>query len=382
MNVAVICELNPCHNGHNYIFGKARELAGTEGFVVAVMSGNYVQRGEPAIVDKWSRAEAAILMGADAVVEIPSVFAVRSAQFFAEAGVFISTKLGFIDALVFGSESGDIEKLKSLADVDIAGNVGSDDSYARKMAELLGEGTPANDTLGIEYIRALNRLGSNIKPIAVKRAPSSGTIVSATDIRALLTAGDLETPKCCMPDFAYIKTIEKINYYGGPCTLDLFEPFIMAKLLELGPRGISEIPFADDGIENKIYAEAKSGASLETLIKNSTSRHYQSSRIKRILLSTITGARKSNVAGGVPYIRVLAVNESRKQILASVNGSSLPVYVGNFPPSASENEIIRSEILATDLYCLSHKNINARKCGIELSTPLVSTLQLKVKSEE
>ncbi len=395
-NAAVICELNPLHNGHAGIFAAARSLCGESGYIIAIMSGNFVQRGDVAVIDKWARAKAAVLAGADVVVEIPSKFAVSSAQFFAEAGVSIANSLGFVDYLVFGSETGDIGKLTEFSEFSaesVTKNMAGGKSYASAVAEALGEAPSSNDILAAEYVKALRKTKSKIIPYPVKRLGDSaeaslvisGKYTSATAIRNTLP--DFDAVKDALPDYSLEIIKEKLEFYGVMPDISLFDQYITAKLRELGPSGISGLPFAGEGLENKIFSEANSGKNVTGIISACTSRRYTAGRIRRILVSTLTGAKKTDFENGVkvPYVRLLAIKREKREILAALSQNSTPFFAGNFPADyenifrkdkpGAENEIIKntikSELLATDLYFLAMKNEDARRGGRELSTPLI-----------
>ena len=214
--IGIVAEYNPFHNGHLYQLQASRQQAGAECAVV-VMSGNYTQRGEPAIVDKWARAEMALHSGADLVIELPVAYAMGSAEYFAYGAVKLLDSLGAIDMICFGSEAGSIDNLSAAARI----LADEPENYRSYLKEFLSEGIsfPAarqkaislyaksiygkdhlssllkspNNILGIEYLKALLRLKSNIIPMTIERIGSnynsaelSGNMSSATSIRKIL----------------------------------------------------------------------------------------------------------------------------------------------------------------------------------------------------
>lgn len=386
-DVAIICEFNPFHNGHAAILEHARHLAGPEGGVVCITSGNFVQRGDLAIVPKWERAKMALSCGADMVVEIPSVFAMQSAEYFAAAGVSVVADLGFIDFLLFGSETGDVEELEKIAlrpvsDVSLSESA----SYARALESSNGKKLSPNDILGVEYVRALKKSGSSIKPVVIKRVGNScetdgsASSGSALSIRNLLKEGNISSVSSFMPSAAFDILQKSLETNGLP-DISRLESYVVGKILELGASGIRDLPGISEGLENKVYKEVASGASLSEIIENCTGKRYTRSRIRRILLSVLTGATQNLVSNpqNVPYVRVLGIRDGKKSLLTTVStSSSVPVIVGNFPASYDSSDVfsplvkklIRSEILATDLYSLSFEKSHARKSGKELSTGL------------
>lgn len=387
-NIAIICEFNPFHNGHAAILEHARSLAGKNGSVVCIMSGNFVQRGGLAVVPKWERAKMALSCGADMVVEIPSVFAMQSAEYFASAGVSVANSLGFIDFLLFGSETGDVSKLEELALRTVSeDSLAYSDSYAKALESSIGEKLASNDILGVEYVRALKKSGSSIKPVSIKRVGNSSetdgsaSSGSALSIRNLLKEANVSSVSSFMPSAAFEILRGSLESNGLP-DVSRLESYIVGKLLELGASGIRDLPGVSEGLENKIYKEAASGASLSEIIENCTGKRYTRSRIRRILLSVLTGATQNLVSNpqNVPYVRVLGVKRDKKSLLATLSASaSVPVIVGNFPANYElfdtftndVKKMIRGEILATDLYSLSFEAPAARKSGKELATPVV-----------
>ncbi len=396
MNVGVICELNPFHNGHRAVFEFAKGLGGGGNTVVAVMSGNYTQRGEPAVVDKWIRARMAVMGGADIVLEIPSVFAQQSAQFFADAAVDVLCRSGLCDALVFGSESGDLAFLRSLADKKLSDGFGEEIkklmdgglSYPRALAALYGCELGSNDTLGVEYLVALAKRSSPIQVHCMKRVGQAdhgdpeitgeGRITSAASLRRAIAAGS---------------TDELSQYMPGPCaellvglvekgffvpSIESYNSLIIGKIREMGPEGVARLPFASEGLAAKIFDAACGTSSVEKVVELATSRTFTSGRIRRILLSVLTGAAADMLGDRltVPYVRVLAVSKERPDLLSTLSGIGGPVIIGNVPKNyadvfpAEVAEILRLEILASDYYVLGMRSpdVNAHK---ELTTPLI-----------
>lgn len=413
MNVAVICELNPMHNGHGAVFEFARNLGKGGNCVVAVMSGNYCQRGEPALVDKWNRARMAVLGGADIVLEIPSVYAQQSAQFFAEAAVSVVCRSGICDALVFGSECGDIELLKGLAGRRSTGGFGDEIrrlmdlglSYPRALSAFYGVELAANDILGVEYIAALAKRCSEIEVYCMKRVGNSvhgsdciesgAEIASAASIRKLVcesgrqakqtaeglpaqTAEEFGVLQSVMPksSFDILKGLVAEGRFVR--SLRAYNSLIIGKIRELGADGVRELPFAGGGLAECICAAAAETRDVSELVSIATSKSFTSSRIRRILLATLTGARQSIFAGPitVPYVRVLAVSAARNDLLSALMRAAAPVIFGNVPKDyktalpQDAADLLAREILATDYYVLGYEAAKA-PARLELTTPLL-----------
>ncbi|MBQ7445832.1 MAG: nucleotidyltransferase family protein [Clostridia bacterium] len=402
MNVGVICELNPLHNGHAALFDRAKRLENGGNSVIAVMSGNYTQRGEPAILDKWRRTAMALSAGADMVLEIPSVFAQQSAQFFADAAVDIILKTGLCDAILFGSESGDVGLLEELAEKRVGGSsqdslkelLDSGLSYPRALAAFYGRDLGANDILGVEYLVALKKRGSGLKAYAMKRignAVHTGDVIpegcldvtSAASIRKAVREDPSDTGYLdfLMPEYA-AKFLREALFSGDYVpSLSAYSPLIIGKLREIGPSGIGEFPFAAGGIGECIYKAASETSDVDALIARATSRTFTSGRIRRIILATLTGARKDMISdvNSLPYIRVLGVSKKSEGLLSALvkNGfPGSPVIAGNIPKNFREMfpeniaRLLSSETLATDYYYLGMANKNG-VAGKELTTPLV-----------
>ncbi len=402
MNVAVICELNPMHNGHEAVFKFARNLGRGGNTVVAVMSGNYCQRGEPALIDKWSRAKMAVLGGADIVLEIPSVFAQQSAQFFADAAVDVVCRSGICDALVFGSECGDIELLKGLAGKRAAGDFGdavkklmdSGLSYPRALSAFYGVELGANDTLGVEYIVALEKRLAAVEVSCMKRIGGNvhgncdmdegSEIAGAAAIRKYICEkeagqdGGLERLRKFMPESSLEILDELVKEGRFVRSLNKYNTLIIGKLRELGPEGIGELPFAGGGLAECVYSEACRTSDTANLIASATSKTFTSGRIRRILLATLTGARQTMIRDriDVPYVRVLGVSAERKDLLSGLSDAKVPVIFGNIPKdyrtsfSCNGADLLALEILATDYYVLGFETANA-PAHLELTMPLI-----------
>jgi len=402
MTAAIICEYNPFHNGHKYLVDEIRRILGEETRIIAVMSGNFVQRGEPAAIDKWARAKAALMCGVDAVVEIPSVFAASSAQYFAEAAVSIVNNLGFIDYLVFGSETGDTEMLLTVgrerafpsAEFQASLKEGLKEglSYPAAMQKAFsGTELLSNDILAVEYVRALLLSGSRVKPLAVKRCGnnshndgtlSGAAVSSAKSLRMILQSDiDINELASYMPEEALsAQFIASFAEQKKITVIDDFEQLIFSQIRMLGREGLSKLPFVTEGLENKIYTECCRSNSIAELIDNCTGTRYTRTRITRILISLITGARASLFSADitkVPYVRVLGVRRTSKALLSEIANACVSggcdFIAGNFPAGLDgvterTRAFLRREATATDLYFLAQTE---KKADCEYNKPLI-----------
>ncbi len=302
------------------------------------MSGSFTQRGEPAILDKYIRAQSAVDGGVDLVVELPFIYAVRSAQDFARGGVKILSALG-IDRLAFGSEVDDVESIKKAADLidgdelklRLKEKLSAGQSYARAMRESIGSTvvTSPNAMLAVEYLRALH--STTIEPLLIKRIGSNhddqsidGVIASASAIRAEVFSPD--------PDWKKISatvdsgTLAALRSSDLPSIEKLFLP-LATKIMMSTAAELRSIYGMVEGLEYKLIRAARSTSSYEEMIGSMISRRYTRSRIQRLMLHVLTGLTADDVRNfdGTSYIRVLAFNEHGRSILRSIRGSGVPL---------------------------------------------------------
>ena len=402
---AIICEYNPFHNGHKYLIDKAREITGCD-YVIAIMSGNYVQRGGPAVCDKWSRTEMALMNGIDAVIEIPSIYSTGSAQFFAEAAIDIINKTGIVDYIAFGSETSDEEQLLSIAHKrledpetfknQLKTSLKSGISYSSAMEQVLGTKLKSNDILAVEYLAALQKSGSHVKPVIIKRAGTKAhtdttlptetmhtgdtVYASATSIRnALKNHSVAEIPKGLMPEQTTEKLDEIIKNQGGSVLLENYSQIIFYCLRKLQPEGIRKLPYISEGFEYKLYEAACKTSDLQSLIDFCVSSRYTRTRVKRILTSLLTGSSAFYSAkwhNNIPYIRVLGFKKDASQLISTLSASAkVPLILQpakalpNLPKSA--RQLLELEKEATDNYVLGYNNKDLRDAGQEYSQKVV-----------
>ena len=337
MNICgIICEYNPFHNGHKYHIAQTREKFGAT-HIVGIMSGNFTQRGDVAIVDKYKRTETALKNGVDLVIELPVAFSLSSAEQFAQGAVFLLNSLGCVNLLSFGSECGNISQLK-----EAAGAV----CFARESDELTnymknGMSYPAalqkaiekfytedvvetlaapNNTLAVEYIKALDELASAIKPVTVERKAaghdSDGStdpeIASASKIRKLLQAG--EDISAFVPDCDFSNMASMSN----------LETAILSKLRYMSKSEIEKTPNVLTGLDNRIYKAVRVSTNLNELLFLIKTKRYTLSRIRRIVLSAYLGITKNDLKNNPSYVRILVMNSRGKEILAAAK-CELPI---------------------------------------------------------
>lgn len=332
MNVGIICEYNPFHLGHKKQIDRIREDFGTETGIVCAMSGNYVQRGHPAIVEKGLRAEAAIRCGADLVVELPVTTVLSSAEGFADGGVAILSRL--CHGLCFGAETADPRLLQNTAEALLSDtfppllrrelSTGKSFPAARQAAlEAMGfSGTlleSPNNILAVEYCKAILRRSSPLRPIPIQRegAYHAPTPVpenpSATALRAWMCRGlDISgyVPACAASLFAS----------AALHTLDAGERAVLARLRTMTDQDFEVLPFGSEGLWRKLMHAARKEATLEEIASSVKSKRYTRSRIDRMILCAFLGITRQSMDSEIPYVRILAFNERGRQILGSVKG--------------------------------------------------------------
>lgn len=364
---AVICEFNPFHNGHKFLLEKIKsEYADS---VICIMSGNFVQRGDIAITDKYERAISALENGADMVVELPTVYAVSSAQVFAETGVRIAKSLG-CDLLCFGAENS-IEELNDIVDrlakpatqSLIAEKMKNGAYYPQAVSQSLGEHAAEiikkpNNILAVEYIKACRKY--DLSPIAIPRkgvehddSSVVGNIASASFIREQIISG-----------VAYRQyTPMAINH---PATLDAIEPAVLFKLKTIDRDEIALLPDVSEGLENRIYEIAVQNNSIEEILEQIKTKRYTMARLRRILIASLLDFTKEMQQKPVPYIRILGVKKERQELLKS---SDLPLIIdvrrGYDGLDNSEKEIFNVDLNAAKAMNLARKTaVNEFSRGI------------------
>lgn len=315
----IIVEYNPFHNGHLYHIDKAKELSHCDG-LIAVMSGNYTQRGELSVIDKFKKAEIAINNGVDLVVELPFISTIQSASHFAKGAIDV-LKLCQVNSICFGSESDDIEFLKEVASTEIEPDhlkelLKLGHSYPHAVSLLQGSFFP-NDILAIAYLKELRN--SSIKPLPILRtneyhSNNLGRIASASAIRSAIATGE---------DYS-IATPIKIEH---PMYLkDMYD--YLRRLILMSNRSILQsYHLVDEGIEKVLIDNALKCDNFDDFINASISRRYTRARIQRICISILVGLTKKEVLNldKNPYIRVLAFNDRGRQIIKELQAQDQEV---------------------------------------------------------
>lgn len=366
--LAIISEFNPFHKGHKYLLDEAKKQTNAE-LSLSIMSGDYVQRGEPAIIDKFSRADSAMKAGFDMVVEMPSFISLQSAEYFAIGSIKILEKIG-IDYLCFGIEKLNPDEFLEKVDILIEKSYeleiltkknlhNSSFTKARYDAtcQLLGENNfiTSNNILALEYIRAIRKIDSKIKPVHIKRISSLNkeselkkeNISSSTAIRKNI----FNDYKDHVPNFSYEVIEESIQKFGIPSMDYEYEIFKYLLLIEQKP--MDNILGYEDGIENYLWKIAVKNQNFSSFLEEATTKRYTSSRIKRFMLNFILDNESYMNDFDIDFYKVLAFNKNSEYIFR--NSKSMPVLTKkDMDRLTGTDKVILTQMLkASNLYNIS-----------------------------
>ncbi|MBE7016839.1 MAG: nucleotidyltransferase family protein [Ruminococcaceae bacterium] len=386
MNIfGIISEYNPFHMGHKHHIDQSRALLGEDSGVICVMSGNFVQRGEPAAFTKNARAECAVRGGADLVLELPLPWAISSAEGFARGAVGILASCGVVSHISFGSESGNVEVLDDIAkllltpelDAIIKDTLSSGISYAaaRQIAaeKLAGRPLPEmkspNNILGIEYIKALYDQRSAIKPITVSRIGAGhdqsggGDYPSASELRKRLGRG--ESVLANMPAECAGVLEREMHHGRGPVMGGALDIAIISRLRMLPQEVYEALPDGGEGLGLRLFRAAKTEVSVDAVIAAAATKRYALSRLRRMIMCAALGIGTGAGEGIPPYIRVLAANEKGCAILKKMKErASLPIITKPAEINSLDAEAkayFALESAATDLFALGFSAREERK---------------------
>lgn len=388
--LSVISEYNPFHLGHKLHLEKSMSITNAT-HSVAIMSSSFVQRGEPSIVDKWKRARMAIDGGFDLVIELPVVYSLQTAELFSYGAVKTLDYTNSIDFLSFGSEEGNLNLFYDIAEILVAEPLeyqkvllqelkkGLSFPKAREIAinNILGYSSnnilnKSNNILAIEYIKALIKLRSNIKPITITRVGSNynddsftSNIPSATAIRKSILKNGLQSVKNFVPDTTY-KILKECEEFNSP---DNYLELINYNLLSLNENHKQKYLDINDDLLNRYINNKDYYLSFDELVESLYTKNYTKTRIKRSLFHMLLDMRKDDIFSFINssdnYIRILASNEKGFEILNKIKENSDTIIINNFSNSYKTNvsiidKMLDYEIKATNLYnlVLRDKTIN------------------------
>lgn len=408
--IGVVAEYNPFHNGHYYHLQATKEITGAE-YCVAVISGNFTQRGDTSIVNKWAKAYMAICGGADLVIELPTVYSISSAENFASGAVKILDNLKVVDAISFGAEANDLATLNNIANVlyeepKAYTNILSHElkkgiSYpaARENALMMylndikryaNTLSSPNNILAIEYLKALKIQKSKLEPIMIKRKKvyyNDNKIVddfaSATAIRKLLQDGEYANLRKVIPRSSYTIIGQESRKGGMVLSLAKYEKEIIYALRKMTVEEIADLPDVSEGLQFAIKNAANEANNLKDLISNIKSKRYTQTRIQRILLYALLGIDKKlmeNSRKVVPYVRVLGFTQKGKSLLSEITRrnpklniiTSLKKYMDqNQNKNKVLAEMLEKDIFATDVYTLGY--IGESKANLDFTNNMIIT---------
>ncbi len=385
--LAIIAEYNPFHLGHKYHIEESKRISNAD-HTIAIMSSSFVQRGEPSIIDKFSRAESAILNGIDLVIELPFLYSCQTAELFAKGGVQILNSLNTLDYISFGAEYNNIKYLKKISKTLID----EPEEFKILLKKYLSEGfsfpisrskaletyfenkdnklsreiniilNSSNNILAIEYLKELYKLKSNIEPIIINRVGNayndrelSNSFSSATSIREHLLNNDFQNIRNYLPESSYNIIIDFYNKYGKFNTLDNYYEFLNYKLITDG-ESIKDIFDIGEDLGNRFINNYFNFESMDDLIDYLTNKTHTRTRIKRAIVNYLLNNYSKNyidIEKNFHYIRVLGSNSKGFEILNNIKNNSDTIILSNFSKYKDHPSIkkyIEIEKRATDLY--------------------------------
>lgn len=403
--LGIVSEYNPFHFGHLYQLQESKKIVNPD-YIVAVMSGNFVERGNVAIIDKWSRSEMALKNGIDLVIELPLLYSISSAENFALGAIKILDSLKMDTTLSFGSECGNLSTLEQIANVlysepkeylsILNHKLSSGVSFPkarehallmylndiRKFANVLDE---PNNILGIEYLKAMQNQKSKLKAITIKRKGEQYNsfsldpkFSSATAIRhGLLNNIDI---KSCVPEVSYQILKEKKEKNQMIFGINTFEQAILYKLRCMTLEDIAMLPDVTEGLENKIKKAVNSCNDLTTLISMIKSKRYTLTRINRILLYALLNITKKDMQSSykaTPYIRVLGVNAKGKELLSKISKNNPKANIITSPKKFTETNknkilanMLEKDMFASNIYTLGYTS--GSKANLDFTSKLIT----------
>lgn len=388
-SIGIIAEYNPFHNGHLYQIQKAKELTGAD-TVIAVMSGNFTQRGDTSLINKFEKAKIALQNEVDMVIELPTIYSISSAENFALGGIKILNEIGNIDYLVFGIEEDNLQELKAIADVLVNEN----DEFKRTIKEELDKGNSypkareialkkvlssenvenimkkPNNILAIEYLKALKTTNSKIKPIAIKRKNImhndeniNENYASGTYIRKLFIENNFNEIRKVVPKYTYERLLELKNHGTYVTSINDFSDIVIYKIRTMTKEEISQIADVNEGLENSIKLASTTCKTIDEIIEKVSTKRYTKTRISRILTYILLDITKSEIEqskNANQYIRVLGINKKCEGILKTINNDKLITSLKKFEENNGENQLLNIDKKATEIYTIKYpKSVQA-----------------------
>ena len=399
---AIITEYNPFHNGHKYQVDKIRELLGDDTVVIAIMSGNFTQRGEIAIADKTVRAKAAVECGVNLVLELPFPYSMSSAEFFAKGGVYIANALGIVDYLVFGSECGNIRELSDIASIMLSSeyqlyldslknspdyrDAGYPELCEKALSDIYGKEFSRdffspNNILGIEYIKALKSLNSDIEALTIRREGAGyldiinpmAEFQSASAIREEIVCKNLSALDF-VPQNAkniYIKAIDEGKMPSDISRLDL----ALISFFRLNsPKADMDIHDATGGLYNRLCEMSAEATSISNLTKRTETKKYTTARIRRAIWNSYFGVTSYDIRSMPSYTQVLAMDSTGRAALKRIKKvTDFPVITKPSSYKDMDEQVVKQKEMsnkADSVFALTLKVANSGRFALTF-TPYV-----------
>lgn len=395
--VGIIAEYNPFHNGHKKHIEKSKNITNSDHAIV-VMSGNYVQRGTPAILNKYIRTKIALENGADVVIELPVHFSTSSAEFFSSAAVHILSHIGIVDSLCFGSETGDLETLKKIA---LYLN-NEPENYKNCLRNFLKEGfsypdarsnalknilnidpniiKSPNNILAIEYLKALEKLKNPLEAFTIKReiADYHSTeiyeeLASATAVRKAISENNFASCQNVVPNFDFYKKILEFTPINNINNYSHLFHYILASRGKDYVRSILDVT---EGLENRIFSCANDSFLIEDILNSVKTKRFTRTKLQRAIMHILLDITKNEfeLLSYPRYARILGFRKDSSHLLHNMKkNSSIPIFT-NLKDSKrlldpEGTNMLQKEIFSTDLYYLTSGNASAK--NIEFMEPVI-----------
>lgn len=391
--LGIIAEYNPFHNGHMYHLEKAKEQSGAQ-YSICVMSGNFVQRGNTSILNKWKKAEMALKNGIDLVIELPTIYSVASAESFSLGAIKLLDSLKIVDAISFGAETDDFaalnnisniafeepKKYKDLLNKELKKGISFPQARENALMLYLDDNkryanilNSPNNILAIEYLKSLKKIKSTIQPIPIKREKvyyNENTIVdefaSATAIRNLLKNKQFSEIRKVVPKDTYEILSKESELENIVLDLSAYEKQIIYNLRKMSAEEIAQLPDVNEGLEHSIKNAASFSNNIKDFINIVKTKRYTQTRIQRILICALLGITKRDVIMGkraIPYIRVLGFNEKGKELISRISKANpkaqVITSVKKFEKQNNNKtykRLLDIDIFSTNIYTMACKN--------------------------
>lgn len=374
----LICEFNPFHNGHKYIIEEAKKQTGLD--IVCLMSGDFVQRGEPAIIDKYERAKSAISAGANAVLELPTIYACSNAENFATGAIKILKSLG-IKKLAFGIEDTNIEILKQIAKLkfencerfklafknEIQNGINYNTALKRSISKTIGDDSvfeilnKPNNILAIEYLTAILKFDADIEPIAIKRTDNG--YVSEKPYNEFLSASAIREKILTNEDYSkFVPEFAILPYYFSKENLVEFDVFNLFAIRRLSAEKLSKYYDYSEGIEYRVKKICDSSSTLTQAKNEIATPRYRITRVNKLILYPLLNITKEIVCVSQktkPVVKVLAIQKNNKFLISNANKRKISLIVRNKDYnslSSSQKKIANIDLFASNIYsCITNK---------------------------